>query len=651
MVKTFWVKNLLLPIVVFSTIFSFLVVPTVVSPAKAADSANFDPGNIISDSNFYSRNAMTAVEIQTFLNSQVRNCQNSNCLKDYRQDTADLSLTFGTCRSYKGARNESAATIIFKVQEACNVSAKVILTILQKEQSLVTRSAPTDSQMRSAMGNACPDTGPCDPAYSGFFMQVFSGARQLAWYGNPNGPFRWITVGANRNILYNPDASCGSKNVFIRNKATAALYYYTPYQPNAAALRNLYGTGDSCSAYGNRNFWRIYSDWFGSPTGNSNFSLDVVSAEWKGIRVAGWAKHSTDTSSQYLWVNINGTGGPIYANKHLNWFNSLFPGFGNNHGYDEVIPVQPGSHQVCVHFLESIECRYVTVLQGKGSLDSVNPTRGGVNISGWSLDANSNGASFIWVNVNGSGGPYLTNKRLDWLPALHSGVSPDQGFDLFVPTRPGQNSICVFGAGGIELGCRTVSVPFGTGALDSVSVTPSGANIKGWYVDFTRTDKSFIWVDINGAGSHYVTNTSLNWLEAYLPGAGSNHGFDFTIPLDRGTHRICVTGTVLLGCRTLNINSSFQASLDEIKLEGKSINVSGWSVRSKSKTETTFLWVTINGKGQHIAADKYLNWIDSHIPGSGPNHGFNHSFSVNSGLNRVCVYTDILLGCRDFRVP
>jgi len=45
------------------------------------------------------------------------------------------------------------------------------------------------------------------------------------------------------------------------------LYYYTPYVPNKAALDNLYGTGDACSAYGNRNFWRFYHDWFGSPIG------------------------------------------------------------------------------------------------------------------------------------------------------------------------------------------------------------------------------------------------------------------------------------------------------------------------------------------------------------------------------------------------
>ncbi len=52
--------------------------------------------------------------------------------------------------------------------------------------------------------------------------------------------------------------------MYIENQATAGLYIYTPYVPNQAALNNLYGTGDGCSAYGNRNFWRTFTDWFGS---------------------------------------------------------------------------------------------------------------------------------------------------------------------------------------------------------------------------------------------------------------------------------------------------------------------------------------------------------------------------------------------------
>ena len=83
------------------------------------------------------------------------------------------------------------------------------------------------------------------------------------------------------NILYSPNAACGTKSVNIRNNATRVLYIYTPYTPNAAALANLYGLGDSCSAYGNRNFWDYYSDWFGSPTGYE--VLGDMGARWRAI--------------------------------------------------------------------------------------------------------------------------------------------------------------------------------------------------------------------------------------------------------------------------------------------------------------------------------------------------------------------------------
>jgi hypothetical protein len=76
----------------------------------------------------------------------------------------------------------------------------------------------------------------------------------------------------NANIQYNPNAGCGSGTVYIQNQATAGLYNYTPYQPNPAALNNLYGTGDGCSAYGNRNFWRMFNDWFGSTYGPPDYS-------------------------------------------------------------------------------------------------------------------------------------------------------------------------------------------------------------------------------------------------------------------------------------------------------------------------------------------------------------------------------------------
>jgi hypothetical protein len=112
------------------------------------------------------------------------------------------------------------------------------------------------------MGFACPDNGSCDPAFYGFYKQVNQAARHFKNFYDLN-PSWYIPFRPGINyVQYNPNAGCGGTSVNILNSATSALYSYTPYQPNAAALSNLYGTGDGCSAYGNRNFWRDFNNWF-----------------------------------------------------------------------------------------------------------------------------------------------------------------------------------------------------------------------------------------------------------------------------------------------------------------------------------------------------------------------------------------------------
>lgn len=117
------------------------------------------------------------------------------------------------------------------------------------------------------------------------------GAELLRYYlDNMNQPWWSYKKPGNNYILWNvQNTGCGGSNVFIETKATAALYTYTPYQPNQAALNNLYGTGDGCSAYGNRNFWRIFHDWFSSPyrlNGTINLSQGLT-LSGSGTRYVG----------------------------------------------------------------------------------------------------------------------------------------------------------------------------------------------------------------------------------------------------------------------------------------------------------------------------------------------------------------------------
>ncbi len=253
-------------------------------PASAYTGDEFDPGYIISDAQFYAGDSMSDSEFPASLTAKRPTCRSGYvCLKDYTTATQSKAAD-PMCSGYAGAASETAARIIAKVAVACGISPKVLLVMLQKEQSLVTDDWPTAGQYRAAMGAGCPDTAGCDPDQAGFFQQVYFAAWYLKRYAGPPGTgpgtpytstfnayakFSSYAPGAYFNILYNPDPSCGTRSVYIRNQPTASLYTYTPYTPNAAALANLGGYGDGCSSYGNRNFWDYYYSWFGNPTGIS----------------------------------------------------------------------------------------------------------------------------------------------------------------------------------------------------------------------------------------------------------------------------------------------------------------------------------------------------------------------------------------------
>jgi hypothetical protein len=118
-------------IVTFFTAFDPLA-----KPSEALSGANFQPGNIISDANFFNGNAMSAAEIQAFLKSQVSSCRSGYvCLKDYRETTPNREAAPGRCEAYVGRANETGAEIIARVGQACGISQKAMLVLLQKEQS------------------------------------------------------------------------------------------------------------------------------------------------------------------------------------------------------------------------------------------------------------------------------------------------------------------------------------------------------------------------------------------------------------------------------------------------------------------------------------------------------------------------------------
>jgi hypothetical protein len=282
-------KKLLFILVLSSTVLAGgLVAPK----AEAISGSNFNAGRIMDDGIFFNGNTMSANDIQAFLNSKVPSCDTNGsqphggttraaygtsrgypppytCLRNYAQNTTSRPAEAGLCNAYGGG-SKTAAQIIYDVSRACGVNPKSLIVLLEKEQSLVTDDWPWSVQYQKATGFGCPDTAPCDAEFGAFFDQIYYAARQFKKYDRDESSFRYRPNRTNY-IQYNPNEGCGGSNVYLQNQATAGLYNYTPYQPNAAALNNLYGTGDGCSAYGNRNFWRLFHDWFGTTLANCTY--------------------------------------------------------------------------------------------------------------------------------------------------------------------------------------------------------------------------------------------------------------------------------------------------------------------------------------------------------------------------------------------
>ena len=276
-------------------------------PSSAARKEDWAAGNIISDGVFTDKNSMSVADIQSFLDSKIGTCDiwgtgkateyGSNltraqyaasrgwagppytCLNKYYEVPKTTPNGVLPPNNYANPSSipsgaQSAAWIIKDAANRYNISPKVLLVKIATESSgpLTADKWPLFSQYRYAMGSHCPDSGPngsanCDSNYAGFSIQLYSAAELMRWYLDSMGQPWWSYKKPYQNnaILWNVvERGCGSGNVYIQNKATAALYTYTPYQPNGAALNNMYGTGDNCSAYGNRNFWRVFWDWFGS---------------------------------------------------------------------------------------------------------------------------------------------------------------------------------------------------------------------------------------------------------------------------------------------------------------------------------------------------------------------------------------------------
>jgi len=263
-------------IIGFAGLIGILMSAIIAHNVQAQSVEGFQAGRIIDDSVFTNSGSMTPAQIQSFLNSKVAACDTSGTQSsEFGGGTrAQYGASKGNpapfiCLKDYSEAGRSAAQIIYDTAQEFTINPQVLLVLLQKEQGLVTDTWPFNVQYRTATGYGCPDTAPCDTQYFGLTNQVRWASRMFRAIMNASPTWYTPYVVGNNFIQYNPTSSCGGTNVTIQNRATQALYNYTPYQPNPGALASGWGTSP-CGAYGNRNFYLYFKSWFGNTLGQDH---------------------------------------------------------------------------------------------------------------------------------------------------------------------------------------------------------------------------------------------------------------------------------------------------------------------------------------------------------------------------------------------
>ena len=232
---------------------AFFVCLAVTGVAFAAD---FNPYYVISDDNMRAVNSMSEADIQGFLNNLP------GPLKSYS------AVSYGGGIPGLPGPVEPASRIIFEACQYYQISPKAMLTLLQKEQSLLTRTTLEPTTLDRAIGAGCPDSG--GNKYPGFGNQIWNGARLLDGYGEGRGTAGIPLWHPGLVYWFNTSHSVG---VTPWNIATFKLYVYNPsigvsnigINPDGSGY---YGDLAGRNLSGNANFWKIYWNYFGDPFAN-----------------------------------------------------------------------------------------------------------------------------------------------------------------------------------------------------------------------------------------------------------------------------------------------------------------------------------------------------------------------------------------------
>ncbi len=340
-----------------------------------------------------------------------------------------------------------------------------------------------------------------------------------------------------------------------------------------------------------------------------------------------------------------------------------------------------------------------------GSFDSLSITGSGTQFSlsarGWSVDlANTAASNQTHVYVTSPDGtttgyPWTANAyRPDVDQAL--GYGPNHGFNGSVPiSSSGTYTACAYSIGtygNTPLGCKSVTatgIGVPVGSFDSLSQNRSADKVAlqltGWAADQANPSASS-YADAyvtapNGTTTGYrmTANTSRPDVQS-VTGLGSNHGFDYQVPVTApGSYKVCTyaigqNANTSLGCKTVSIgaNPSPIGNYDSLSItqaaNSAALQVTGWALDPTQPATSISVNVYISAKdGSTVTSPAPLNVtanlkrpdVNSAL-GTVGDHGFQAGLPITAtGIYTVCAQAvgvapvsngPTLLGCKNFTV-
>lgn len=299
-------------------------------------------------------------------------------------------------------------------------------------------------------------------------------------------------------------------------------------------------------------------------------SVDIIEAGPDGFRIAGWALDPNITGPIEVAVYVDGTwAAQSFASTPRFDVGQAYLAHGENHGFDMYVNAAVGTRRVCVYAINAgegtrnpiIDCADVVIdplNATTGVLESVRADGSQVRVSGYALDPASTEPVAVEILVDDQPAATLTaGVERPELAASHPAAGTAHGFDAVLDVGDGQHTVCAIardaGGNAVVLGCQVValgSTATPAGGITDMTATAGQVSLRGWAQIPGSSEPVTVVITVDGEPALEALADTTIGLPSTLSST-TDHGFDASIEVGPGDHRVCLYGVGVDGTRTL----------------------------------------------------------------------------------------------------